>query len=81
MGFIVGLAITVPATFFALLSPIGEALHPYLVPGTELLRPLAEGTATWPGPVNVAVAALANGVIYAIGAAVLRALMAILRHR
>lgn len=36
-GFIAGAAITVPATFFALLSHTGEALHPYLVPSTGLL--------------------------------------------
>jgi hypothetical protein len=52
-GFVVGVAITVPATFFALLSHTGEALHPYLVSGTELLGPLSDTMATWPGLMNM----------------------------
>lgn len=79
-GLMVGVAITLPATFFALLSPAGEALHPYLVPSTELLRPLADVAATWPGILNVALAATVNGVIYAIGAVALGTLLSIMRR-
>ena len=67
-GFIVGAAITVPATFFALLSHAGEALHPYVVPSAVLLGPLSDVMATWPGLINVTIGAAINGVIYAAGA-------------
>lgn len=80
-GFIVGVAVTVPATFFALLFHTGEALHPYLVPSTELLAPLSHVVATWPGLVNVAIVAVVNGVIYAAVAGALGTLLSILRHR
>jgi hypothetical protein len=80
-GFIVGVAITVPATFFALLSHAGETLHPYLVPSTELLGPLSDVMATWPGLVNMGIAAVVNGVIYAAGVGALTTLLAMLRRR
>jgi hypothetical protein len=80
-GFIVGVAITVPATFFALLSHTGEALHPYLVPSTELLGPLSDTMATWPGLMTMAVAAVVNGVVYTAGAGALGTLWAMLRRR
>ena len=64
-GFLTGVAITVPATFFALLSPIGEVAFPFLVPANAVLRPLADVVARWPGLANVALACLVNGVIYA----------------
>lgn len=70
-----------PATLFALLSHTGEALHPYLVPSTELLGPLSDVMATWPGLINMAIAAVVNGVIYAAGAGALGAVLVILRHR
>lgn len=80
-GFIVGVAITVPATLFALLAHTGEALHPYLVPSTELLGPLSDVMATWPGLMTMAIAAVVNGGIYAAGAGALGTVLAILSHR
>jgi hypothetical protein len=80
-GFVAGAAITVAATFFALLSHTGEALHPYLVPSTELLGPLSDVMATWPGLLNMAIAAVVNGVIYASGAGALGTLRALPRRR
>jgi hypothetical protein len=80
-GFIVGVAITVPATFVALLSHTGEALHPYLVPSTELLGPLSNVMATWPGLMNMSIAAVVNGVIYAAGVGALGTLLAMLKRR
>lgn len=64
-GFVIGVAITVPATLLALVSNVGEAIHPYLVPSTVLLRPLADAAASWPGLLNVALAAVVNGLVYA----------------
>ena len=80
-GFIVGVAITVPATVFAFLAPAGETLQPYLVPGTRLLRPLADMVATWPGMANVAIASAINGVMYAIGAVFLGCLLSMMRRQ
>jgi hypothetical protein len=71
LGFVLGLVVTVPATFFALLSPVGEAVLGILTPGSLLLRPLADTMATWPGLVNVALVAVANGLVYGLVALVL----------
>jgi hypothetical protein len=80
-GFIVGVAITVPATFFALVSHTGEALHPYLVPSAKLLGPLSDMMSTWPGLMNMAIDAAVNGAIYAAGVGVLGTLLAMPRRR
>jgi hypothetical protein len=80
-GFIVGVTITVPATFYALLSHTGEALHPYLVPGTKLLGPLSDAMAAWPGVINMAIGSVVNGVVYAAIAGVLGTVLATLGHR
>jgi len=66
-AFIVGTSITLPATLWAVLYQSGEALHPFLVPSTLLLRPVADNMASWPGIDNVAVAAVVNGIVYACG--------------
>jgi hypothetical protein len=62
----------------ALLSPIGEALLKFLVPGSLLLRPIADVMASWPGLLNVALVAAANGLVYALAAV---ALVSIVRIR
>lgn len=80
-GFIVGAAITVPATFFALLSYTGETLYPYLVPTSELLSRLPQVMETWPGAVNMAIASALNGCLYAAPAGALGALVGMRRHR
>jgi hypothetical protein len=77
----VGVAITVPATFFALLSPTGEVVFPFLVPANAVLRPLADVVARWPGLANVALASLVNGVIYAAIAVALHAIASRTRRR
>src|SRR5688572_10814300 len=80
-SFLVGVAITVPATLFALLVPAGEVLFTFLVPANAVLRPLAGVVASWPGLVNVAIASLANGAIYALVAAALGSIAIQARHR
>jgi hypothetical protein len=67
-GFVLGLGVTVPAIFFALLSPVGEAVLGILTPGSLLLRPIADVMAGWPGLVNVALVAVANGLVYGLAA-------------
>lgn len=79
-GFVVGVAVTLPATFFALLSHTGEALHPYLVPSAALLGPLSDVMATWPGLLNMTIAAVVNGLVYAAAAGALGVVLA-MRHR
>ncbi len=66
IGFAVGVVVTLPAVFLALLVPFGEQLLPVLVPGSMLLQPLAPAMSTWPGAVNVLLTAVINGLVYAI---------------
>lgn len=80
-GWIIGVVITVPATFFALLSPAGETLHPYLVPSAGLLAPLSGAMAEWPALVNLAIACIVNGLVYATVAGAVGAVRNHLRHR
>jgi hypothetical protein len=80
VGFVLGLVVTVPAVFFALLSPVGEALLPVLTPGSLLLRPMAEVMATWPGLLNVGLVAVANGLVYGSVAVALVRLMGVVRR-
>lgn len=71
LGFVLGLVVTVPAVFFALLSPVGEAALGILTPGSLLLRPLTGVMASWPGLLNVALVAVANGLVYGLVATAL----------
>lgn len=71
LGFVLGLVITVPAIFFALLSPVGESVLGILTPGSLLLKPLTNVMATWPGLLNVALVATANGLVYGLAATAL----------
>ena len=71
VGFVLGLVVTVPAIFFALLSPVGEAVLEILTPGSLLLRPIADAMASWPGLLNVALVAVANGLLYGLAATAL----------
>jgi len=70
-----------PATYFALLSHTGETLHPYLVPSKEVLRPLSHMMARWPGLLNMTIAAVVNGVIYAVPVGLLGTLLTMRRRR
>jgi hypothetical protein len=71
LGFVLGLVVTVPAVFFALLSPVGEAVLGILTPGSLLLRPLTDVMASWPGLLNIALVAVANGLVYGLVATAL----------
>lgn len=73
LGFVLGLLVTVPAVFFALLSPVGEAVHGILTPGSLLLKPLTDVMASWPGLLNVVLVAGANGLVYGLAATPLSA--------
>ena len=80
LGFVIGLVVTVPAIFFALLSPVGEAVLGFLTPGSLLLRPLTDAMATWPGLLNVALVAAANGLVYGLAATVLVSVVSAVRR-
>lgn len=80
LGFVIGAVVTVPAILFALLSPVGEAVLGILTPGSLLLKPLADVMATWPGLLNVALVAVANGLVYGLAAVVLVTVVNALRR-
>ncbi len=80
-GFLVGFLVTVPATLLALVSATGEALKPYVVPGTWLLEPLTDAMADWPGLVNILVGAVANGLVYGAVATTIGTVIGASRHR
>jgi hypothetical protein len=79
VGFVVGAVITIPAVFFALLSPVGEALLRILIPGSLLLRPIADAMASWPGLLNFGLLAIANGLIYGLVAVALVRVLSVMR--
>jgi hypothetical protein len=80
LGFLIGAATTVPAVFIALLVPVGEWVLPFVTPGALLLRPFTGVLATWPGAVNLLLAAVANGLVVGVLAAGIQVLLA-RRHR
>ena len=80
VGFVLGLVVTVPAIFFALLSPVGEAVLGILTPGSLLLRPIADAMASRPGLLNVALVAVANGLLYGLAAAALSSVVSAVRR-
>lgn len=65
VGFVVGFVMAFVATVLALLLPLFETLHPWLVPGAALLSPLTDRMADWNGLLNMTLAGLANGAVYA----------------
>ncbi|MCJ7712810.1 MAG: hypothetical protein MUQ32_18490 [Chloroflexi bacterium] len=80
LGFVLGLVVTVPAILFALLSPVGEAVLRILTPGSLLLQPLTDVMATWPGLLNVALVAVANGLIFGLAATALVSVVSAVRR-
>ena len=66
LAFAVGFLITLPVTFLALLLPTFEPIAPVLTPGAALLRPLSSAMAQWPGGINILLASVANGLVYAV---------------
>lgn len=73
-GFVVGVLVTVPAVFLALLTPVGETLLPVLVPGAALLAPMSDTMSTWNAAVSITLTAVVNGCVYALVGAGLAAL-------
>jgi hypothetical protein len=80
LGFVLGLVVTIPAIFFALLSPVGEAVLGILTPGSLLLKPFADVMASWPGLLNVALVAFANGLVYGLAATALASVVRAVRR-
>ena len=71
LGFVLGLVVTVPAVFFALLSPVVRGGPGILSCGSTPVRTIADVMASWPGLLNVALVAVANGLVYGLAAAAL----------
>jgi hypothetical protein len=65
LGFVIGFLAAFVVTILALVTVVAEAVHPFLVPAAPLLRPIADRMADWPGLVNMVLAGLVNGAIYA----------------
>lgn len=65
LGLGVGFAMAFVATFLALTINVFESVHRLLVPAAALLRPWSDRMADWNGLVNMVVAGLVNGVVYA----------------
>ena len=80
VGFVLGLVVTVPAILLALISPVGEAVLGILTPGSLLLRPIADAMASWPGLLNVALVAVANGLLYGLAATALVSVVSAVRR-
>jgi hypothetical protein len=66
VGFLIGAVLTVPAAVLALIFTWAEVALPWVVPGLLLTRTLVPFMQNWPGAVNLAVAALANGMVYGL---------------
>jgi hypothetical protein len=66
LGFAAGFmaAFLVPA--LALMTTFVETLEPVLVPGALLLEPLSDRMAAWNGLLNLVLAGVANGAVYAL---------------
>jgi hypothetical protein len=70
VGFVVGAVVLVLAAFISLLVELPAFLTDVLTVGTYLLNPLLDEMADWPGILNLAIAAAANGLVYGIAAVV-----------
>jgi hypothetical protein len=70
VGFVIGAVVLVLAAFLSLIVELPEFLSDLLTVGTFLLNPLLEAMADWPGILNVALAAAANGLVYGVAAAI-----------
>ena len=79
VGFLVGFAMAFVVTVLALMSTLVERLEDVLVPGALLLSPLSDQMAGWNGLLNMVLAGLANGLVYA-GVVVLAAAVHRLRR-
>lgn len=71
VAFGIGFLLTVPVVVLDLLFPAAEPLAPLLTPGVALLRPLSSVLTSWPGPIDMLLASVANGLMFgAVAAAV-----------
>lgn len=70
VAFVIGAVVLVLAAFLSLLVELPEWLNDILTVGTFLLNPLVEAMADWPGILNIALAAAANGLVYGVVASV-----------
>jgi tetrahydromethanopterin S-methyltransferase subunit F len=77
IGFAVGFVMAFVVTVLALMSTLFERLEDVLVPGALLLSPLSERMAGWNGLLNMVLAGVANGLLYAL---VVATVAAVLRH-
>ena len=66
IGFIVGFVMAFVVTVLALMSTLFERLEDVLVPGALLLSPLSHRMAGWNGLLNMVLAGVANGLVYAL---------------
>lgn len=81
IGFAVGFAMAFVATILALMFSAFETVTDVLVPGALLLQPLADSMAGWNGLLNLVLAGLVNGVVYAAVFALGAAALAGVRRR
>lgn len=75
IGFLVGFAMAFVVTVLALVSTLFERFEDVLVPGALLLSPLSDRMAGWNGLLNMVLAGVANGLVYAAVAATLAAVL------
>lgn len=66
VGFVVGFVMAFVVTVLALMSTLFERLEDVLVPGALLLSPLSDEMAGWNGLLNMVLAGVANGLVYAL---------------
>ena len=66
IGFVVGAIVLVLAAFVSVLVEMPAWLFGVLTVGAVFLRPFADAMAEWPGLLNIALAAIANGIVYGV---------------
>ena len=66
IGFVVGAIVLVLAAFVSVLVEMPAWLFGVLTVGAVFFRPLADAMADWPGLLNIALAAIANGIMYGV---------------
>lgn len=80
-GFLTGVVVAVLTPFVALMSVVGEMLLPFLVPASEVLRPLSDVMSDWNAVLSLALVGALNGALYALAAVVLAGAYRLLRRR
>lgn len=80
IGFVVGAIVLVLAAFVSVLVETPAWLFGVLTVGAVVLRPFAEAMAGWPGLLNIALAAAANGLVYGVVAIVVAWILNVVRR-